>query len=98
MIAGGLHVTLDDVSRAHQQVASSRDLLRLEQCIGEGYAKSTRAELEFVAETVRPMHKPETPPTLQGLIKTCHAHRHGPLGFAWIQCTVARVRSAWQST
>lgn len=29
---------------------SSRALLRLEQCIGDGYAKSTRSELEFLIE------------------------------------------------
>lgn len=34
-------------------VASSRELLRLEQCIGDGYAQATEAELRFLVETAR---------------------------------------------
>ena len=36
-----------------EMMASSRDLLRLEQCIGEGYAQATESELEFLVETAR---------------------------------------------
>ena len=34
-------------------VGPSRGMLRLEQCIGDGYAQSTRAELEFLVEVSR---------------------------------------------
>ena len=34
-------------------VRSSRDLLRLEDCVGLGYAQSTQAELEYLVEVAR---------------------------------------------
>ena len=42
-----------DLGLGSREAPPSRELLRLEQCIGDGYAQSTRAELEFLVEAAR---------------------------------------------
>ena len=92
-----------------KEEVQARQLLRLEQCIGEGYAKSTSVELEFLIEVSRatgvvldPVYSGKAALGMvadlkaRPVAKACFIHTGGLLGLFAQEEMLAQLVGAWQ--